>query len=573
MISEDYKEKIDIPYRLVHALQTDGKISETSIQFASIPTPVGKINFVSDILKLYDIVPKYVENFKNNEKSTELRRKGNEKFGLKKDEEALETYTYSVVTAENDSETLGLAYANRSAVLFKLKLYNECLQDIERALQNNYPETLKFKLLERQKKAQILTLNEDKVAYHQSAPSIVEENQNPLIECSSSAVEIRTNPQLGRYVVATRDIEIGEVIAVEQPTFTLLTDRQWCHCHHCLTLCYCLVPCEFCTQALFCSTECKDNAKKYHDYECSILSTIYSLDMNSCRILPLRIAILMKDTKYKNLEGIMHRSDQVYKSGRYEEIHKLVTNLEMRSVADLFERVTVSAIFYQLVKNYTNFFKDTDQECEDVFKTLVLHHLQTMACNFHDIENLEMNEVSGAYEPTTIGAGAYNFLSLFNHSCAPTVYRRSFGTTIVLSSVETIKKGDQLFENYGFHYAMHSKADRQAALKKQYFFECNCRACKNDWGTFDVLPHIYSSMNVLILHYKKLAEADLKTAAKIEPEVITALKQMEKNIPCKNFCEIQELLKQCYSIFSNIRRKLQEKLTNYPLLNDDYASL
>ncbi|KAF7989784.1 hypothetical protein HCN44_008458 [Aphidius gifuensis] len=48
------------------------------------------------------------------------------------------------------SKELSLAYANRSAVLFKARLYEDCLLDIERSLKAGYPDKLKTKLFLRQ---------------------------------------------------------------------------------------------------------------------------------------------------------------------------------------------------------------------------------------------------------------------------------------------------------------------------------------------------------------------------------------------------------------------------------------
>lgn len=56
------------------------------------------------------------------------RQKGNEKFKQRKAQECHEFYTKSVAHAESGSENLALAYANRSAILFDVGLYKQCLQ-------------------------------------------------------------------------------------------------------------------------------------------------------------------------------------------------------------------------------------------------------------------------------------------------------------------------------------------------------------------------------------------------------------------------------------------------------------
>ncbi|XP_077865819.1 protein-lysine N-methyltransferase SMYD4-like [Saccoglossus kowalevskii] len=92
-------------------------------------------------------------NKKNDQLAKEHREAGNKLFQKKKFKEALELYSQSIVTAkpafEGGEDALPLAYANRSAVFFHLKLYKECKNDIEQAMQTGYPDNLRYKLLQR----------------------------------------------------------------------------------------------------------------------------------------------------------------------------------------------------------------------------------------------------------------------------------------------------------------------------------------------------------------------------------------------------------------------------------------
>ena len=44
------------------------------------------------------------------------------------------------------------------------------------------------------------------------------ETPNPLLPALSSALEVAYKPEVGRHLVATRDIGVGEVVAVEEAT-------------------------------------------------------------------------------------------------------------------------------------------------------------------------------------------------------------------------------------------------------------------------------------------------------------------------------------------------------------------
>lgn len=97
-------------------------------QFSALPCTVSKVDFVLNILENYNIFPTYIRDCKNSDESSDFRAKGNKLYSLKKYEEALEMYTYSIAVAEDKSENLGIAFANRSAVLFRLGFFQECLR-------------------------------------------------------------------------------------------------------------------------------------------------------------------------------------------------------------------------------------------------------------------------------------------------------------------------------------------------------------------------------------------------------------------------------------------------------------
>lgn len=81
--------------------------------------------------------------------SLEYRNAGNTYFRNGEFANALELYCKSIATAPKNSPELAIAFGNRSAVLFKLKKYRLSLLDINRALQGNYPDSMKSKLIKR----------------------------------------------------------------------------------------------------------------------------------------------------------------------------------------------------------------------------------------------------------------------------------------------------------------------------------------------------------------------------------------------------------------------------------------
>lgn len=66
-------------------------------------------------------------------------------------------------------------------------------------------------------------LNEgERIFYNKPMPEISEKDRNALIESAANSVKVEYSEALGRCVVATRDLEPGEIIAVEKAFCSLL---------------------------------------------------------------------------------------------------------------------------------------------------------------------------------------------------------------------------------------------------------------------------------------------------------------------------------------------------------------
>ena len=99
---------------------------------------------------------------------------------------------------------------------------------------------------------------------------------HPKYPAASSAVSIRFDPTYGRNVVATRDIQAGEVIFNEEPIISYMhVDEEPTaeSCHHCFGYLQesAGVPCPTCSQTMFCSRLCRKEAiSTYHWHECRL---------------------------------------------------------------------------------------------------------------------------------------------------------------------------------------------------------------------------------------------------------------------------------------------------------------
>ncbi|XP_018573238.1 SET and MYND domain-containing protein DDB_G0273589-like [Anoplophora glabripennis] len=414
---------------------------------------------------------------KSNEKADESRRIGNELFIRNFDfVNAVEYYTQAVANAELGSESLSLAYSNRSHVLLDQRYYKECLQDIDRALKCNYTENLKQKLLLRQERAEELKRYQKNDSYHDPLPEI--KNKNKFIESSSNSIAIRLDENRGPLIVATKDIRIGEVLAVEAP-YVSQTDiiNKYLHCHECLELCFNMIACDNCTEALYCSENCKEQAyKSYHKYECILIQ--YGLNKKT---IFLRLSLKSVLEYDRLIEDLSRNDDIVYQSNRYKEIYQMETYKNSKDPKELYQNALEPVVFYHYLTTYTDILKELNVEHKErVLKELLLKNYFIVGYNNICIEKLKQSYICTS-EFEVVGSGVYSLYTKFQHSCFSNTFLLFYGNKIVVKALTKIRKGEHVTTSFGITFANSKKSDRQTRLQKFYNYTCHCEPCLNDW--------------------------------------------------------------------------------------------
>ncbi|XP_067422087.1 SET and MYND domain-containing protein 4 [Emydura macquarii macquarii] len=199
------------------------------------------------------------------------KEEGNKRFQKKEYTAAITLYSKAVAHIRLDSPEMSLCYANRSAALFHLGQFEDCLEDIERAQAQGYPDRLQPKILLRktecllllgrvQEAAGTITEVESKIAMDQnltstarqtllrkvsqlkmkarekegsliSAPGALSKTQKDLefweengkISSASSSVSLKFDCCRGRHLVATKDIIPGETLVKEEAFVSVLS--------------------------------------------------------------------------------------------------------------------------------------------------------------------------------------------------------------------------------------------------------------------------------------------------------------------------------------------------------------
>ncbi|XP_078040998.1 protein-lysine N-methyltransferase SMYD4 isoform X2 [Augochlora pura] len=461
-------------------------------------------------------------------KAQTFKNTGNKQFQSKNYLESIQSYTKCALYAPVNSREFSVAFANRSASLFYLNRYNDCIKDIETATMFNYPKELQYKLHLRMMDCYLKLGNPDLAKEIISkirasvndpdyiAPSMKDDiekrisgvafnetciqdesksidglldlkstlmfNENPNFPHASSSIDKTYNEELGRHVTANRFIKKGEILFIEKPvSFVVLNHDTMDHfCHHCCCLHADLpVPCTKCLNTFYCTANCLNEAwSLYHCWECPGSSMDIWKEIGIGH-LALRVLLTCTTT-----------TDTI----KLDEVNNLVTNFDKASIEALIVYGIAAVMLTTYLLEYTDFFETsdindyltknsniiTDNNKHLCVSSLLLRHILQLICNGHAISSLDIqlnqNDFS-VNENDIVAAGIYPSASIMNHSCDPNIINIFRGQYLIVRASKDIAPTEDVFNTYGPHYRHISTEQRQNILSKQYFFTCKCVPC------------------------------------------------------------------------------------------------
>ena len=655
---------------LSRQLRLTGNIKNISEEFSKLKNDFSRATFTLNLQQVNDIIKCHgTGGTKSNVDALKFKDLGNKQFQKGHYDEAIKLYTKSIAYApvENEATTLAVSYANRSAALFHKGLHEVALLDIERAIGNNYPMEMCYKLYERKGKcSQLLgdkriaadcftkalsylpssnlsqkkidTLQKDIKSHleecvkdslntdlgnmnisenlNKNASSALDnlefpEQAHEVFSSLSDACDVAYTVEQGRFITAKRDIKPGEIVLIEQPfASVVLLEHSLTHCHYCFKKTIAPIPSLQSCFAVFCKESCRESATSFHMYEWSYLEAIAKSGVGKFAYLAQRTVtkcgpeFLVKFKKelddgfqqeeLKQLQGCGRNGK--YEGDEFNAIYNLVTHAADRSVQDLFRRSVMAVFLLKFIESgsfFDNLHAEVDEkDFRNFVAGLILSHLQAFPCNAHEISELEIKKGDiAASLPLEIGAGIYSTLSLFNHSCDPVANRNFYGDTCVVRTIKPVKKGEEISDNYGAVYAVHSWEERRAKLEPQYYFKCACQACMENWPLY---PEINNQIRVWKCSYctapLRVTNSDTTlvycTVCKTEQNIAGKAKALENSLknyelafanllegdiekalpifllhlqildkllclPWRDFNNCQEAIKQCFSIMGN----------------------
>ncbi len=329
----------------------------------------------------------------------------------------------------------------------------------------------------------------------------------------------------------------------------------------------------------FCSTQCRDEAwASYHQSECGLTDLLHQMSTtNSGQHGLLALRTILKADKQKIItaneqeKSFVSCASQMFDSANYETVHHLVDNTSQRSTADIFRRAVMAVYLTSLIQQ-----RDGKDRPDEVLATAVLRLLQSYPCNAHEISHLAIPLPSGLcshskllqlqqVQSCEIGSAAFPVVSLMNHSCNPNVVHICYGDVMVVKVIRRIARGEEILDNYGYHYATHEKKERQVKLCQQYYFRCRCQPCLEDWPLYGDTPKLTNRPDIAdritkdINDFKRLSCCYPEGCSQMEESArlfISYLDAMESdpsiNLPVQEYNKAQEGLKHCLALSATL---------------------
>lgn len=417
---------------------------------------------------------------KSGAKALERRNEGNKLFGKCQWSQAMELYNESLCYAEPGSEHISLAYANRSACFIRMKMYRECLIDIDLAKRFGFPTEKMRKLDER--KAECLRY----IDGVEETNSRIKMNYEPddKFPCMANVLKLERNADGTHSVIAKEDIDVGKTIAVDKAFSSSIYMCFGWRCNICLKSIANLVPCPKCTVAMFCYGSCETNP--IHKYECGLTfmgkSQTDGLMMNLARIIFKLIHIFSSsaDELMNFVESVINIDRNDLPSGLINDKSKYGAFLKLPFLWKLFETEYFMAVIHSVYKKLLDIPK-----VADMFKTLnhrrFLMHLITQHALITDHNSIRIRYLGISFnnEDNIMCSHQGLITGYFGHSCAPNVFWGDCDGHHVYITIRPVKKGDPLHTFY-FDILMEPKLKRQQKLYSEKEILCKCKRCEGE---------------------------------------------------------------------------------------------
>jgi SET and MYND domain-containing protein len=277
-------------------------------------------------------------------------------------------------------------------------------------------------------------------------------------------------------VIATRNIQPGEVICDEYPIASVLHAEQInARCSFCWLPASNLSRCAQCRCRRYCSRDCQRADWPQHRAECRTLVAFVGRHKREPSPQLLLMASIMRV--------------RLASASAYAAFDNLVDNWTLQSDENKETFASLSMIVRELLSDQEwallgEAFKGADVDAGDgvVYKAIA-HGLSRFQCNNWTVCDGEF---------VAIGSGVYPNVAMLNHSCRPNasvMYAMPTGATAQrgphakVRAIERIQAGQEV--TLAYIDLAGTRQTRRALLKSGYCFDCQCVRCSDSTDSTD----------------------------------------------------------------------------------------
>lgn len=328
--------------------------------------------------------------------------------------------------------------------------------------------------------------------------------KSQLLESANEDLGLTKDENLGRQVYALNDISVGDVVAMEKSwSDVVYTSSSTVVCDHCLVTTEAPIPCHNCSDVGFCSSSCRNQGwEATHYVECKYMG--YFSEFWITKIGHLGLMTTVK-AGYKTLREYFGTNraqninrddiesgytDGMYKNN-YHALFHMATNNNMRLPDVLMSFGLMAILMLEVLRDSSQFWEeakeiaDTPEEMDRIVATSIMHHMQVVQCNAFTTTTVNMAADFRECRTVDTGLGIFPTLGLINHSCDPNLDCYNYGNTMILRAARDINRGEPMYVSYGMNYYTYEKKVRKMYYMTQFYFNCQCIACTNDWPLWD----------------------------------------------------------------------------------------
>lgn len=387
------------------------------------------------------------------------RHQGKEKLMQRNFMDALKKFNFCLALAMKGTTDAGIAYADRSESFFHLRMFEECLVDIEMAKKTYHR---KRKLMKLNKRADACHSFINNATFKSSLFSAREPklgfNEHMKFAGVANCLMIQKNEKFGRHIISTCDLNVGQTILVEKP-FSIAPkgeSKGRSRCDGCFKDCMNFITCDNCSEALFCNENCMEES--FHRYECNrpsylsqkatfglVLRMFYKINANFEDVKALMVAVdmLVRNQKVPGLNSTTQKE--------FSLIFQLTHNHEKQSEDQLKRLRTATAVaLTTIMRNPAWKRKFALPNHGRFLQHLILHlfHVAENAIVLLEHHQNSCNDPMDKYSLEEYAIAMYPFACYMNHSCVPNVCCFFIDDRFICKVIRPIKRGEQVLRSY-----------------------------------------------------------------------------------------------------------------------------